>query len=581
VKQTSDATTSPPLFPAARILSAVLILATLYLCYFYNLGAIGLVGPDEPRYAWIARDMAETRDWVTPRLYGKPWFEKPPLYYWGAALSFKIFGVSEAAARLPSAVCALLATLAMAWLAWKIYGAETARWVLLLLPTTVGMIGFSHAAATDMPFAAMLTIAMVFAACLLNLIPPSATPRIPASGFFSFTSSTSFTSFFFGVFLGLATLAKGPAAIILSGGAVLVWAAFTKRWRDAFRCLHPLAIFGFCLTALPWYILCAHRNPDFFRIFIIEHNFKRFLTPEFQHMQPFWYYIPILLIALLPWALALLWAIFYGALRYLPARPVSPATFLLLSWSTFCLLFFSLSQSKLPGYILPAVPPVAGVLFRSFTFLSQEGERSFRRFLFAASSLAFAGALGALWFGYTIRSKPAGLASVSAASVLFFFALANILLAGKEYPPSMRSAAPVCVLPILLLVCWFNWIASPWLRYDPSGRTLSEEIQMNHIPADQLYAQSMRRGQQFSLSFYLHREIQTWDPQNPKEGYLLCNTKSCQVPEPWTCSTTPLQPGSSGWFTYRVERSDSASRLGGGASGGRGARGNLNNGQPR
>ncbi|HXY00008.1 MAG TPA: phospholipid carrier-dependent glycosyltransferase, partial [Candidatus Limnocylindrales bacterium] len=154
---------------AARLGWILLICATLYICYFHNLGAIGLVGPDEPRYAWIARDMAETGDWVTPRLYGKPWFEKPVLYYWGAALSFKLFGVSEVSARLPSAFSALLATLAMAWLALRLYGAETARWLLLLLPTTVGMIGFSHAAATDMPFAATLTMAMVCAAVILGL----------------------------------------------------------------------------------------------------------------------------------------------------------------------------------------------------------------------------------------------------------------------------------------------------------------------------------------------------------------------------------------------------------------------------
>src|SRR4051812_454291 len=129
------------------------------------------MGPDEPRYAWIARDMAETGDWITPRLYGSPWFEKPPLYYWGAAISFKLFGVSETTARLPSAIAALLATLALAWLAWRVYGSATTRWLLLLLPTTAGMIGFSHAAATDMPFSAMLTCAMVPAALLLGLVP--------------------------------------------------------------------------------------------------------------------------------------------------------------------------------------------------------------------------------------------------------------------------------------------------------------------------------------------------------------------------------------------------------------------------
>ena len=292
--------------PIARIVWTVLILATLYLSYFHNLGAIGFVGPDEPRYAWIARDMAESGDWVTPRLYGKPWFEKPVLYYWGAAASFKLFGVSETAARLPSAICALLATLSMAWLAWKLYGAETARWLLVLLPTTVAMIGFSHAAATDMPFAGMLTVAMVFAAVIVGLTRDDDTPILPQTPWFALL---------FGCFLGLAVLAKGPAAMILSGSAVLLWAAFTHRWRDAFRCMHPTAIVAFCVTALPWYFLCARRNPEFFRVFIIEHNFKRFLTPEFQHVQPFWFYVPVVLIAFLPWTPSLLPFSFFGCLR--------------------------------------------------------------------------------------------------------------------------------------------------------------------------------------------------------------------------------------------------------------------------
>src|SRR5258705_2553722 len=146
--------------------------------------------------------MKQPGDWIPPPLAGIPWFKNPPLSYWGAALSFKFFGVSETTARLPSAISALLATLALAWLSLRLYGAEAARWLLLLLPTRVGMIGFSHAAATDMPFAAMLTIAMVFAAQLLSLLPSSTQQSEDAAkGSFrsltSFTSSTSFTSFLF------------------------------------------------------------------------------------------------------------------------------------------------------------------------------------------------------------------------------------------------------------------------------------------------------------------------------------------------------------------------------------------------
>src|SRR6202162_3588583 len=249
-----------------KISWAVLILLTLYVCLFSLLRAFGLIGPDEPRYAWIAREMAEWGDGVTPRLYGKPWFEKPVLYYWAAALSFRLFGVNEASARLPSAVCALLATLALAWLALRLGGWQMARWVLLLLPSTVGMIGFSHAASTDMPFSAMLSIAMVCAAVALEAVPseklfPEET-REGQTGFRQPRKAVYLGLALFGFFLGIAVLAKGPAALILAGGAILLWAATTKHWREALRLFHPIAMATFFLTCLPWYLLCAHRNPE-------------------------------------------------------------------------------------------------------------------------------------------------------------------------------------------------------------------------------------------------------------------------------------------------------------------------------
>src|SRR5262249_38773883 len=153
---------------------------------------------------------------------------------------------SEIPVRLPSAICALFATLALAWLAWRTYGEECARWLLLLLPTTVGMIGFSHSAATDMPFPGMLTITMVCAAAVLGL-----TRNDEDKSILPFTPRAALL--LFGTFLGLAALAKGPAALILCGGPVFFWAVFTKRWRDALRLLHPAAIAAFCVTALPWY----------------------------------------------------------------------------------------------------------------------------------------------------------------------------------------------------------------------------------------------------------------------------------------------------------------------------------------
>src|SRR5438270_6320504 len=156
-----------------------------------------------------------------------------------------------------------------------------------------------------MPFAGMLTTATVCAAVALGLVTTTEnTPILPRTPWLALI--------LFGFFLGLAVLAKGPAAIMLSGGAVFFWAVFTKRWRDALYLLHPAALVAFCVTALPWYILCAHRNPDFFRIFIIEHNFQRYLTPGFQHIQPFWFYVPVLLVAFLPWIGIFLWSLVRG-----------------------------------------------------------------------------------------------------------------------------------------------------------------------------------------------------------------------------------------------------------------------------
>ena len=530
--------------PAVRLLWILLILATLYFSYFHNLGAIGLVGPDEPRYAWIARDMMESGDWVTPRLYDKPWFEKPVLYYWAAALSFKWFGVSDAAARLPSALAALFATLAMGWLAWRVYGAETARWLLLLSPTTVGMIGFSHAAATDMPFAGMLTIAMICAAMILGLVPRDDGALPPRIG----------PLVLFGFFLGLAVLAKGPAAIVLSGGAVLTWAALTKRWRDAVRFLHPLAIVSFCVTALPWYVLCARRNPDFIRVFIIEHNFKRYLTPEFQHIQRLWFYVPVILIAFLPWALILIWGTALGIRRTRRNGQPDSATILLLCWAGFCLVFFSISKSKLPGYILPAIPAIGLLLARCYVVFSDQNEKSLRLVVSIYSLISLLAGIVLIAWGKKFSISPStGEAMVVIGCVLLACALANMILTLKvrAFP-----AAALCVVPVLLLIVLIRPLSHPWLSHDPSGRTLAAELAANGIANNPLYAVNMKRGQLYSLSFYLHREVEPWNPGQTDAGYLLVPSRRCEdlVSPSLSCAESPIELGRSGWFVYRVER---------------------------
>ena len=536
--QTSDANSETlALSPAARLLWAVLILATLYLCYFHNLGALGLVGPDEPRYAWIARDMAETGDWVTPLLYGKPWFEKPPLYYWGAALSFKLFGVSETTARLPSAFCALLATLALAWLARRVYGGETARWLLLLLPTTVGMIGFSHAAATDMPFAGMLAIAMVFAAQLLGLIPQTApaqpnSPR-PRLSITSLTSSTSFTSVLFGFFLGLATLAKGPAAIILSGGAVLLWAAFTRRWRDAFRCLHPIAIASFCLTALPWYVLCARRNPDFFGVFIIEHNFKRFLTPEFQHIQPFWFYGPILLVAVLPWTILFLSGFYLFCRVALRKNHPCPEDLFFLCCAIFPLLFFSVSRSKLPGYILPSVP-MLGMLMARMTSSTRPEMRRIALYSYYASAVA--AAIGAFIHSFLPKLLPSRLQDFHYALALvlggfawtFGFVGLSLLIKRSTAARVLLTGIGFCVFLVILAIGGSRQIINRSGIWMYSARDLSHSLLAAGQNPANLRLIGVNRSTRYQLNFYLRTDLRDWDGEVKPGEVLLGHSITCK-----------------------------------------------------
>jgi 4-amino-4-deoxy-L-arabinose transferase-like glycosyltransferase len=497
----------PQSSPLARIGWAVLIVATLYVCYFSHLGAIGFVGPDEPRYAWIARDMAETGDWVTPRLYGKPWFEKPPLFYWGAALSFKLFGVSEAAARLPSAVSALLATLALAWLALRLYGAETARWLLLLLPTTVGMIGFSHAAATDMPFSGMLTVAMVCAAVVLGLTRNENSPILPRTPWL--------TLILFGFFLGLAVLAKGPAAIILSGGAVFFWALFTKRWPDAFRLFHPAAIAAFCLTALPWYILCARRNPDFFRIFIIEHNFKRFLTPEFQHIQPFWFYIPVVLLAMLPWTVSAARLVVTAKFLPGPFSWLNSPSLFFACWATFPIVFFTLSKSKLPGYILPSIPALGLLMSQGVLLCTRKispGEQWIR--IAAGSTLVALGILGFVQIEWIDLVWPARAVIIGGFAIL--------VLRNLRFGLALGISALIIATFLLLTG---NTRAALDQRYSARSAPQSARIVWNDYSPDRSSTYKLTRSFQYALNFYFHRELPEWLPDRTAPGWVFALAK--------------------------------------------------------
>jgi len=498
------------------------LLFLLCVCLFSGLGSLGLVGPDEPRYAAIARAMAESHDWITPRLWGSPWFEKPVLYYWSAGIAMRIFGVNEFAARLPSALATLVAIVAVKWTALRSYGLGAAWYSLLMLPASVAIIGFSRAAGPDMLFAGLITAAMAVGSEMLQTSRPGTVQRIA-----------------FGFFLGAAVLAKGPAAVILAGSATLLWAALSGQWRAPFRFLHPLVILVFCLTALPWYVLCALRNPDFLRVFIWQHNFERYLTPMFQHRQPFWYYVPVLLAASFPWCV-IAFSVLGGfspsssaksaplkSTRVRHPEPVkwkngawrdSPGLFIL-CWALFPFLFFSFSQSKLPGYILPAVFPGFLLMARAAAreFSSGGSRAGLWTGITGALLMVFAGAAARpLAVNAAVYRIPESHLSVLLLS-LFATGVIAVFLSLKQ-----KQAQAVALIAVLMaaVVIIMNVEILPAADAQISARSLVRDSQPLMQPEDSVAVHGLNRNWNYGLSYYFARELPEWKPDDPLPQWL-------------------------------------------------------------
>jgi 4-amino-4-deoxy-L-arabinose transferase-like glycosyltransferase len=498
---------------------------------FANLGAIGLVGPDETRYAWIARAMAETGDWVTPRLWGAPWFEKPVLYYWAAAIGFRMHLPAEWAARLPSAVAALAAAKAIAWFARRHYraGEDSLATPTLLAPvifaTSVAAIGFARAATPDMLFGAAITLAMV---CAANVLGRSGALRITPPAPTVIQNLNLLMLGLWGAFLGVGVLAKGPAAVILAGGAIAIWALATSNWRAALRLAHPVAIAAFCVVALPWYLLCARRNPDFLHVFIFQHNFERYLTPLFQHQQPFWFFGPITILALLPWS-AFLIAAAQEALRLWREKSWknSPGLFVA-CWAIFPIVFFSFSQSKLPSYILPAVPALALIAAIS-------ASRAFQRS--GANAVILGAGIGLVWIvlpaiflhathKFPFTEMPSSIPFLAKAA----FRIAIVLAAAILYAGINRNLRLVVVLSslcVLAALVTANAAVLPALDPYTSARPHAAFFQ-NDLHPDRIFTYQLRRSWNFGLAFYFHREIPEWSPQDPDAALVLTSREGLE-----------------------------------------------------
>ena len=308
----------------------MLLLCSTYFLYLFRLTGTGLLGPDEPRYASIGREMARSGDWITPRLWGQPWFEKPALLYWTTAAGFRLGLGEELAPRLP---VALLGALFLAFFYWSLrreFGAEPAWYSTAILGSCAWWVSFSYVAVPDLPMSAFFSAAMLSGMIWLG------------SGRTRWLTAAAAS-------LGFAVLAKGLVPLVLA--IPFAWHARAK-WKDLLR-WQPVA--AFLAVAAPWYALCYLKNgAPFIRTLFWEHHFGRYLSAELQHGQSFWFFVPVFAAALFPWTPSI--ALLFSRRLYSDPR----CKFLLL-WLIFGLIFFSAGKNKLPGYILPLVPPAAAL----------------------------------------------------------------------------------------------------------------------------------------------------------------------------------------------------------------------------
>jgi 4-amino-4-deoxy-L-arabinose transferase-like glycosyltransferase len=322
--------------------ATALLLALTAGLLLLRLPALPLFGPDEPRYARVAVEMHRAHEWVRPTLAGAPWLEKPPLYYWLAGGFFTILGETEAAARLPSVVATLLLVGATALFGARLFGAAAGLHAGFILGTSVLPFAYGHEVAMDMLLAALATVALGL--LLLRFLGIAGRLAVP----------TAFVA------MGLATLAKGPLGFVLPAMIVLAGVGLTGDRRLLRLAAKPLPLALLALVAVPWYVaIVLDQGWRFVDVFLLNHNVARFTSTVHNHPGPIYYYLPILLLGLFPWTGLLL-----PALASLRPRREAVDLYLAL-WLAVPLVFFSLAGSKLPGYILPCLPPLAILMGRA------------------------------------------------------------------------------------------------------------------------------------------------------------------------------------------------------------------------
>lgn len=296
-----------------------------------------LTVPDEGRYADVARWMLVSHDWLTPRLDGLPFFHKPPLLYWIDASLFSLFGTSPFVARLAPVLAASLVCLGMMWFLRKRLGSDFARLAVLVLVTSLLFFGGSQYVNHDMLVGAGISLGILFF----------------ADGFLT----GSWRSYLLGYLAcGLAFISKGMIGIALPGLVLAPWIVVTGRWRQLPQALNPLGVGLLLLVTIPWFVMVQRAFPGFFNYFFVEQQVQRYLTAGFNNKFPWWFYLAGVTVSFVPWlkvvplqGLWQRWNAIFG----------KELTLLLVWWPVAIIGFFSVPQSKLIGYVIPATPPIA------------------------------------------------------------------------------------------------------------------------------------------------------------------------------------------------------------------------------
>jgi len=392
------------------------MLALMFGALFaWRLGSAPLVNPDEGRYAEVPREMLASGDWVTPRLNGVPYYEKPPLVYWAVAACERFIGPSEWSVRLTPALFAVGGILLAYCATRRLYGRDAGFWAAVVLGTSLLYMAMGHLVGLDMAVSILMS-ATLFCFVLGVQEPPGWRRRWLFYGLYASAA--------------LATLTKGLIGFLITGAVMLLWLVLADQWKRLRPLYLPSGIAIFVAIAAPWHVLMAARNPGWAHFYFVYEHWERYLEKGHGRYEPVWWFVPILILGLFPWT-GFLWSSLRDALAggWARRRENAEAWFFAI-WAAFVFLFFSASKSKLIPYVLPVFPPIAVLVGRwlSVTLTLQD---AFARMRLGLRTFGFL--CGLLAAGMCVAVlKPGLIRDAAQAADLrpFAFVMATILCVG-------------------------------------------------------------------------------------------------------------------------------------------------------